>query len=53
LLKKHERKALKEGGEKIARERGPQIYREINRKSGEKVVKSVVPNSIGEIGRNG
>ena len=37
--------AGRKGGEKVARERGPQFYREIGRKGGEKVAEERVPNS--------
>ena len=41
------------GGEKVARERGPEFYREIGRKGGEKVAKQRGSEFYREIGRKG
>jgi len=41
------------GGEKVARERGPQFYREIGRKGGEKVAGERGSEFYREIGKKG
>ena len=45
--------AGRKGGEKVARERGPQFYREIGRKGGEKVAEERGSEFYREIGRKG
>jgi len=45
--------AGRKGGEKVARERGPQFYREIGRKGGEKVSQERGSKFFREIGRKG
>jgi len=45
--------AGRKGGEKVARERGPQFYREIGRKGGEKVSEERGSEFFREIGRKG
>jgi hypothetical protein len=45
--------AGRKGGEKVARERGPQFYREIGRKGGEKVAEERGSEFFREIGRKG
>ena len=41
------------GGEKVARERGPEFYREIGKKGGEKVAEERGSEFYREIGRKG
>jgi uncharacterized protein len=41
------------GGQKVARERGTEFYREIGRKGGEKVAEQRGPEFFREIGRKG
>jgi general stress protein YciG len=41
------------GGEKVARERGPEFYREIGRKGGEKVAEERGAEFFRQIGRKG
>jgi general stress protein YciG len=41
------------GGEKVARERGPEFYREIGKKGGEKVAEQRGSEFYREIGRKG
>jgi uncharacterized protein len=45
--------AGRKGGEKVARERGPEFYREIGRKGGEKVAEERGTEFYREIGRKG
>jgi len=45
--------AGRKGGEKVARERGPEFYREIGRKGGEKVAEERGSEFYKEIGRKG
>ena len=45
--------AGRKGGEKVARERGPEFYREIGRKGGEKVAEERGSEFYREIGRKG
>ncbi len=45
--------AGRKGGEKVARERGPEFYRAIGRKGGEKVASERGPEFYREIGRKG
>jgi general stress protein YciG len=45
--------AGRKGGEKVARERGPEFYREIGRKGGEKVSEERGSEFYREIGRKG
>jgi general stress protein YciG len=45
--------AGRKGGEKVARERGPQFYREIGRKGGEKVAEERGIEFYRAIGRKG
>jgi uncharacterized protein len=45
--------AGRKGGEKVARERGSEFYREIGRKGGEKVAEERGPEFYREIGRKG
>jgi general stress protein YciG len=45
--------AGRRGGEKVAKERGPEFYREIGRKGGEKVAEERGSEFYREIGRKG
>jgi general stress protein YciG len=45
--------AGRKGGQKVARERGPEFFREIGRKGGEKVAKERGTKFFKEIGRKG
>ena len=45
--------AGRKGGQKVARERGPEFYREIGRKGGEKVAEERGAEFYREIGRKG
>lgn len=45
--------AGRKGGEKVARERGPEFYREIGKKGGEKVAEQRGSEFYREIGRKG
>ncbi|MCW3995539.1 MAG: stress-induced protein, KGG, repeat-containing protein [Candidatus Bathyarchaeota archaeon] len=45
--------AGRKGGEKVARERGPEFYRQIGKKGGEKVAKQRGSKFYREIGRKG
>jgi uncharacterized protein len=45
--------AGRKGGEKVARERGPEFYREIGRKGGQKVAEARGSEFYREIGRKG
>ncbi len=45
--------AGRKGGQKVARERGPEFFREIGRKGGEKVAKERGTEFFKEIGRKG
>jgi uncharacterized protein len=45
--------AGRKGGEKVARERGPEFYRDIGRKGGEKVAEERGSEFYREIGRKG
>lgn len=45
--------AGRKGGEKVARERGPEFYREIGKKGGEKVAQQRGSEFYREIGKKG
>jgi general stress protein YciG len=45
--------AGRKGGQKVARERGPEFYRTIGKKGGEKVAQERGPEFYREIGRKG
>lgn len=45
--------AGRKGGQKVARERGSEFYREIGRKGGEKVAEQRGPEFFREIGKKG
>ncbi len=45
--------AGRKGGEKVARERGPEFYRQIGRKGGERVAEERGTEFYREIGRKG
>jgi general stress protein YciG len=45
--------AGKKGGEKVAKERGPEFYREIGRKGGEKMAEERGSEFFRKIGRKG
>jgi general stress protein YciG len=45
--------AGRKGGQKVAKERGPEFYREIGRKGGEKVAKQRGSDYYREIGKKG
>jgi hypothetical protein len=45
--------AGRKGGQKVARERGPEFYREIGRKGGEKVAEQRGSEFFREIGKKG
>jgi general stress protein YciG len=53
VRKMSRQEAGKKGGEKVARERGSEFYREIGRKGGEKVAEERGSEFFREIGRKG